>query len=159
MYLTAPDYDAVLYVVRNMRAADKEEIYALRWHESPEAVAGEVMARPEMTWVAYHDGVPTAVLGGVEVNPGVWRIHCFGTDYWSKIAISLTRFVKKKMLPLLFDEFKARRLEADSHWSHMEAHRWMEICGAEREGVRRALGKDGSDYVTYTLLDKGRTQV
>lgn len=159
MYLTVPDYDAVLYVVRNLREADKEEIYALRFHEVPEAVAGEVMARPEMTWVAWHDGVPTAVIGGVEVMPGVWRMHCFGTDYWPKIAIPITRFVKRKIIPLLFGQFGARRLEADSHWSHMEAHRWMEILGCEREGVRQALGKDGSDYVTYVLLDKTKETV
>lgn len=159
MYLTPPDYEAVLHVVRHMRDVDKEEIYALRFHENAEAIASEIMLRPEMTWVAWKDGVPAAVFGGVETMPGVWRIHAFGTDQWKKIIIPLSRFIKKKMLPLLFDTFGARRLEADSHWSHMEAHRWMEMFGAEREGVRQALGKDGSDYVTYVILDKTKAQV
>lgn len=160
MLLTAPDHASVLYVVANMRAIDKHEIYNLRHHENPFHIVNEVMARPEMTWVAWTAGEPSllvapkpaVVFGGIEAHPGVWQIHCFGTDDWPKLAIPLTRFVKRTMLPMLFGEFNAHRLEADSIASHVEAHRWMEICGAHREGVKKARGRDRSDYFTYVIL-------
>lgn len=151
MRITVPDHGAVFHVVRNMRAIDRTEIFGIRNHENPFLVTQEVMTRPEMTWVMWHGDEPAVVLGGVEMWRGVWSIHCFGTDNWSRLAVPLTRFVKKTMVPLLVDRFNAHRLEADSHEAHTEAHRWMELCGATREGVKRGRGKDGSDYHTFAI--------
>lgn len=152
MILTAPDPGTVFHIVSHMREIDRDEIYGVRHHEDPARVTMEIMTRPEMTWVAWHAGLPAVVLGGVETCPGVWSIHCFGTDAWPKLALPLTRFVRKSMLPLLFDQFKAHRLEADSIETHVEAHRWMELCSATREGVKRKRGRHGEDYFTYAIV-------
>lgn len=154
MQIAAPTHGSVFHVVANMRDVDRREIYGIRNHENPFLITQEVMARPEMTWVMGFGGEPAVVLGGVEMCHGVWSIHCFGTNNWSKLAIPLTRFVKKTMLPLVIDGFGAHRLEADSHEAHTEAHRWMELCGAHREGIKRGRGKDGSDYVTFVILGR-----
>lgn len=152
MNLSEPRHDTVLYVVSRMRESDRQEIYALRNHTNPFLIVNDVMARPEMTWVMWHDNLPAVVIGGIEMWPGTWSIHCFGTDAFSRLAIPLTRFVKKQMLPIIFDQFGARRAQAYSHESHKEAHRWMELCGAHREGVLRGYGGDGADYHIFAIV-------
>lgn len=150
--LTSPDHDNVRHVVDHLRAADREELFALRDDEDPRRLVAEVMARPEMTWVAWWEKRPAVVLGAVEWRRGVWHVHCFGTDDFGRLALPLTRFVRKTMLPLLFDTFGAHRLTADSLGTHTNAHRWMELCGARREGVRQAHGKGGEDFATYVIV-------
>lgn len=159
MHLSAPEHGAVLYVASHMRAIDREEVYGLRFVENPFLITNDVMARPEVSWVAWHDQLPAVVFGGVETTPGVWSIYCFATDAFPKLALPLTRFVKKLMLPLLFGTLGAHRLEADSHENHVQAHRWMELCGATREGVKRGRGKTGADYFTFAIVDKTKAQV
>ena len=151
MRLTAPTLETAFYVCANMRQCDRDEIYAVRNHRDPHILAQEVMARPEVTWIVWHAGLPAVVLGGIELWRGVWSVHCFGTDDWHKLALPMTRFIKKVMLPLMFDEFGAHRLEADSICTHREAHRWMELCGAHKEGTKLGRGRNGEDYHTFVI--------
>lgn len=152
MKITAPEHASVFHIAQNLREIDRVEIFAIRNHDNPFMLTNEVMTRPEMSWVLWHDDVPAVLLGGVEMWRGVWSIHCFGTNDWHKLAIPLTRFVKKVMLPLLFNKFDAHRLEADSIANHSQAHRWMEMCGARREGVKAKRGRGGEDYFTYVIV-------
>lgn len=152
MILTEPNLATVYYVMSNLRPIDREEIFAVRGHDSVDRVTMELMSRPEMTWVAWHDGKPAVVFGGVEICPGVWTMHCFGTPDWPKLAVPLTRFAKRKVLPLLFNDFNAHRLEADSIASHTEAHRWIELCGARKEGVKAKRGRARQNYYTYVIV-------
>lgn len=144
--------ERLLHVVRNLREADRDEIYALREHRDPQRIVAEVMARAQFAWVMDWRGEPTVALGGTEMWPGVWSIHCFGTDNWSRLALPLTKFVRRTMLPTLFNQLHAHRLEADSLSTHTQAHRWMEICGARREAVRQARGRHGEDFFTYVVI-------
>lgn len=151
MILTAPEHAPLLHICQHMRAIDREEIFGLRNHDNPFLIVNDVMARPEFSWVAWHDGWPVAVIGGVEVWPGRWRMHCFGTDDFHRIGLPLTRFIKRTMLPAMW-RLDARRLEADSLWSHTDAHRWMEACGMTLESVKRSFGRNGDDYFCYVIV-------
>lgn len=152
MNLTNLDHDAVLYVARNMRESDKEEIYGLREKACPFQLMNDAMAAKSFSWVAWLDGRPVAVFGGMPRQPGTWSMYCFATDEFPRLALGLTRFAKKAVLPTLFGQLGAHRLECDSHESHVSAHRWLRLLGAELEAVKRQYGKDGADYFSFVLL-------
>lgn len=152
MLLTNPEHETVLHVARHMRGIDREEIYGIRDHENPFLITNEVMAAANFAWVAWHDGWPAIVIGGRENWHGRWSMFCFGTDSFPALGLPLTRFVKSHLLPTLFDELGAKRLEADSHWRHVEAHRWLESFGAHQESVKRAYGKNGDDYFCFAFV-------
>jgi hypothetical protein len=151
MKLSTCSHDTVLHVVRNMRSRDCDEIYNLRWDDNPFSVMNTVMARPDFSWVAWHEDRPIAVFGGMPRHPGVWSMFCFATDEFGKVALGLTRFARHTVVPTLFDKMGAHRLECESHEKHFTAHRWLGLMGANFEGVKRQYGKDGSDYFVFTV--------
>ncbi len=139
-------------VVEHMRASDKEEIYALRRSEDPKLVVRDVMGMANFSWVAWLDDMPQAVFGGGEVRPGVWSMFAFATDKFPRLALGLTRFAKKTVIPALFNELGAHRLQCESHENHVSAHRWLKSLGAEAESLKRGFGKDGSNYLEFVIL-------
>ena len=151
MRLTDLTPDTVAYVVSRMRAADREEIYATRWSDDPARVVADCMALASFSWVAWHDAKPCAVGGAAAVQPGVFSVYLFATDDFPKIALSVTRFARRDGMRALFKSVGARRLQCDSHINHVEAHRWLQGNGFLAEGIRRAYGKDGSDFIHYAL--------
>lgn len=152
MILSHCDHETVLYVVKNMRERDREEIYNLRWDDNPFTILNDVMAQRNFAWVAWHENKPAVVFGGAPLHPGVWSMFCFGTDVFHHLALGLTRFAKQTVMPTLFGEMEAHRLQCDSHEKHVSAHKWLRVLGASREGVKRAYGRDGADYHTYAVL-------
>ena len=152
MILTHCDHENVLYVVKNMRQRDQEEIFNLRWDDNPFTILNDVMAQKNFAWVVWHDGKPAVVIGGAPYHPGVWSMFCFGTDDFPKLAVGLSRFAKKTIVPTLFGEIGAHRLQCDSHEKHTSAHKWLRLLGAEREAVKRNYGRDGADYHTFVVL-------
>lgn len=144
MLLTAPDRESVLYVAERAVVREGSGV-------RPADIADTVMARPELTWVVWHDGLPAAVIGGTENAPGRWLMFCFSTDAFPKVVLPLTRFVRRTMLPLLFNDLGAIRLEAASHRKNVEVHKWLGLCGAVKVGER-----DG--HVVFAI-DKRQAQV
>lgn len=151
MILTHCEHDTVLYVARNMRERDHEEIYNLRWDANPFTIVNDVMANPNFSWVGGHDGRPVAVFGGMPHHPGVWSMYCFATDDFPKVALGITRFMKRIVVPKMFGEMGIHRLQCDSHEKHVQAHRWLRLFGARQEGVKWKYGRDGANYFTFTL--------
>lgn len=145
-----PDHAAVFYIAQNMRDADKEEIYPLHWSQTPFDLVSRVMAFPKHVWVAGTDK-PVAVFGMFEVRPKVWTAFCFATDEFPTVALEVTRWLKRHVKPMLFNELGAVRIEADSHINHKQAHRWLKLLGAIPEGIRRCYNQNGEDYVTFAM--------
>jgi hypothetical protein len=158
MNLTEPAHQPVLYVAAHMRERDAEEIYNVRFDANPFHLMNDVMAQSSFAWVAWHDGKPAAVFGGAPRHPGVWQMFAFGTDDFNRIARSLTRFAQRDVIPRLFGELGAHRLQADSHIRHVDAHRWLKRLGAVEESVRKGYGRDGSDYLHFVVSKPGLTQ-
>lgn len=154
MILSHCSHETVLHVARNMRDRDKQEIYNVRWHDSPFDLMNAVMSQRDFAWVAWLDGAPVAVFGGIPAHPGVWNMFAFATDAFPRLALGLTRFATKTVIPTLFQQMEAHRLQCDSHEKHTDAHQWLERMGARRESVKVAFGKDGADYFTYTVTKK-----
>lgn len=148
MITASAEYGPVHYVAQNMREKDREEIFATRWDDSAQDVAADVVASGPFNWVAFNGGEPVAVVGAAPLWPGVWSVHMFATEAFGGIAISLTKFVRRVMIPAL-TESGAHRAQCDSLVGHEKAHYWLEALGARQEGVLRGYGRQGEDFVRY----------
>lgn len=148
-------HETVLYVAKNMRAADSREIYATRWNDNPFTVVNDVMAYASFAWVGWHNEKPCAVGGAGELHPGVFTMFFFATDDLPKIGLLATRFIKKNVIPTLFGQMGARRLQCDSHQDHTGAHAWLKVLGFRQESVKEAYGKDGADFYHFVCRPVG----
>jgi hypothetical protein len=149
-------HETVLHVARNMRAADKEEIYATRFEENPFLLTHDVMQFRSFSWVLWWNEKPCAVGGAGELWPGTFTMFMFATDDFPRIGLMATRFAKRTVIPTLFRDCNARRLQAHSHQNHGVAHKWLETLGFQREAVCSGYGRDGADFYQYALrrIDK-----
>jgi len=142
--------DRVKHVAVNMRAKDREEIFATRWSEDPENLA-EILASvgPIGVVVQADDGEPVCVVGAHEMWPGVFSVFMFATDRWGEVSFDTTKFVVKQMVPsIMSGQFV--RAECKSISTHEEAHRWLETLGAYKESEHPCYGKNGETFFTYS---------
>ena len=153
MELIPLNYGNLLYIAKNMRAADKEELYATRWNEDPVELTQDGMAIPNMSWIAVHDGEPIAAFGAIPIHPRVWSVWMFATDKWPKVALGVTKFIKRKLIPDL-KSTGALRAECKSHFRHSVAHKWLEMLGATKESTLENYGKNGEDFYLYKWRNK-----
>lgn len=156
-----PKYNDCLYVARNLRERDQEEIYATKYNPNPETLAKEAVNSGAFRWCAYYEGRPVALIGALPRWPGVWSVWAYGTDEWSKVIVSLTRHVRRFMTPAIFNA-GAHRVDACALASHTDARKWLRLLGANQEETLESWGKNGENFVchvwtrekTKRLIDK-----
>lgn len=151
MTLARLDYLGAYSVAENMRAADKEEIYATRWDETPEALARDAMCNAEFAWIAWLGDTPVCAFGAIALHPGVWSIWMFATDDFPKVAFGVTKFIIKVLKPVLTGGM-AHRIECRSHANHTTAHKWLELIGLSRESEIPKFGKNKEKFYLYSWL-------
>jgi hypothetical protein len=138
----------VQYVCRNLRDRDAEEIFATRFHDDPDQLASEIATVREYSWCAVVDHEPVAIIGAYEKWPGVWSVFAFGTDRWPEVVLTLTKHVRRVMIPELFERGAIR---ADCHAleTHDDARRWLTALGAKEGPGLDNFGKNGQSFVCY----------
>lgn len=149
MTLYKPTFESVRHVAANMRLADRDEIHPLWFQFDPAAVAHYLTSAPYV-WLAVKDESPVAVFGAIESRPRAWTAFAFGTDDFPKVAPEMTKFLVRKVRPHLFNERGAVRVEAWSHGSHHQAHKWLELLGAKGEPDPE-YGPNGETYIRYIM--------
>lgn len=144
--LTAVDAWAI---ARNLRASDQEEIFATHWpgEELPRLIAGAMACAP-FAYCFEHAGRPAVAVGALALHPGVWRVWAFCTDDFRLVGFSVTKWIRRSMIPALLVA-GAHRAEALSIDGHAEAHRWLEALGARREATLKGFGREGQDFHVY----------
>lgn len=148
-----PPFEDVLVVASNLRARDQEEIFATRWADSPEQLAGDVVKTGAFRWGAYVDGKPVAMIGAAPAWPNVWSVWAFGTDDWPRAVRALTKHVRRFMIPALM-KAGAQRAFCYAMASHDDARRWLTALGAVEETTLANWGKNGQTFVCYCWLRK-----
>ena len=164
-------YADVVYIARNMRDLDAEEIFPLTWTGKPEDLAMGICASGGISNVALCSGRPVAAWGAHMTRPKMWSVWMFSTNQWPTVALTVTRNIRKVMMPSMIDS-GAVRADCWSMEGHHVAHRWLEIlgatveCSAEDYGATRKkffcyswtrsrLERDGDfDYVRRTVSPK-----
>jgi len=142
-------YADVVYVARNMRALDAEEIWPVTYAKTPESLASGTVAGDGYKFVAGSGGVPVATWGALPTRPGVVSVWMFATDKWPKVALTVTRHIRKELMPVLIDAGYVRA-ECWTHSNHHVAHKWLEILGAVREATIEDYGPNRVPYHCYS---------
>lgn len=150
MRMSKVNYNDALYVAANMREWDKKEIYATRWNDDPSEVASDCVGCGDFVWTAALNE-PIAIIGASPLRPGVWQVFMFATDNFSKIALSLTKFAKRVIIPALRSS-GAHRIECKSMEGHIDAQNWLEFFGANKESTLTNYGRNQEDFHQYTYL-------
>lgn len=143
-------YSSVLYLAHNMREADRLEIFNTLDHDSPDKLAREICLATAFgkAGIAFR-GRPTGIVGVSPIRHGVWSIWAFGTNEWRRGVTDLMRFANRDLREFLMRK-GAHRMQCESRIDHVDAHKWLELCGAKREGILRGFGRDGSDYIQFS---------
>lgn len=144
----------VTYVAQRMRPHDKAERLALSHGEDVIAAATRFLDMPHLA-VTVWKGTPIAVIGVVFPHPGVASTIFFATDQFRHVALATTRFIRRKLFPILLST-GIHRLQVCSMRasSRASSHEWITRCfGAEREAVLVEYGRNREDFTIY-VADK-----
>lgn len=139
----------VRHVAVRMRADDRREIAACVARFDPAEIAARVTALSRFGGVAVTDaGAPAAVVCAAELHPGVYQAAMFATDDWPCVALGLTRWIRRTMVPAM-RSVGGHRAECRSIIDHRVAHRWLESLGFVREAVLPDFGSGREAFVQY----------
>lgn len=142
-------YAPVGHIVRHLRSDDALEAYANYDHNDPAILTRNVVeAWGDLTWIAVHNNLPVAIVGALEMWPGVWSAYLLATPDFPKVAFAVNKFILNMLMPLI-RERKAHRCEARSMATHAWAHTWLKRLGARKEATLKAYGKNGEDFFIY----------
>ena len=152
MRTTRPAYGDALYVCRHLRAQDRAEVLATHWTTDPSELAQPIaMSRQELSWCFLGlDGEPIALLGAHQLWPGMWAPWAMATPRFEEIGWSVTRFVKRTMIPRMV-ELGFNRAECRTLETNVQAQRWLERLGAVRESENPRVGRDNQTFYTYVF--------
>ena len=158
--LVDPTLSGIEYIACNMREADEREIYGLMPFNNPFLLARHTLASMQNGFgvMACLNDRPVAVMGFTELTPNVLTAWAFATNEFKAVGFYLTRFALKSLRPALLAS-PAHRLQADSRFDHVEAHRWLVSLGFRAEGRVHQLGKDGADYIRFYQLKEWNENV
>jgi hypothetical protein len=139
----------VLHVALYIRDCDREEIDAGMVRYDAAELAERMVAFSRFGCVAAtEDGTPTAVLSAVETHPGAYQVGMFATQAWPLVALGLTRWIHRTMIPAML-AVGGHRAECRSIATHTEAHRWLESLGFACEAVLPDCGKGRETFHQY----------
>jgi RimJ/RimL family protein N-acetyltransferase len=138
------------FIAANMRDQDRREIDAVLQFDSTAQIAAACLyASEDRAFIAYLNGDPVAAMGLTPLHPGCLSGWAWGTKRMWRVIPAVTRFCRASWRKLQAEGF--RRIEVHTIADHDISHQWLEKIGAKREGIARAYGRNGEDYVTYAL--------
>jgi hypothetical protein len=159
MIARAAELADIAHVVANLRAADRREIYAARFDETPEGLAQDLAAARKICigFLALCDdaNTPIALLAAALVAPARADVMMLSTDRWREIAFDATRFALRTAIPSFLDApgVGVARAECKAWIGNVVACKWLEALGFAREGVLAHYGKNGEPFVQYARLN------
>jgi hypothetical protein len=142
-------YGDVVFIARRMRALDAEEILPLIRTGKPEDLASGTISVGGLATVALSDGVPVAAYGAYLGRPQYWTVWMFATDRWAEVALSVTKDIRRNMMPAMLSG-DAVRADCWSMEGHDVAHRWLELLGAVREASIEDFGPTRKTFHCYS---------
>ena len=144
-----PSYSQVVHVARHMRKWDAREIYPMRHSKKPEDLAEQV-CKSTISGIVRTDR-PIICFGFQEMGPKYFQAFMFATDEWRRGALTLTKFAKREMIPFIFEDLGANRVEARSLVGHLNAQDWMNALGAIEECDIPDRGEDRETYKLFAI--------
>lgn len=147
-----PTFEDCLSICRNLRPADSAEVLATTWSDDRKELAFHLSANTdELFWCfkGVH-GQPIALLGAHHLWPGMWAPWAMATPDFPEVALTMTRFVRKVMMPRM-REIGWNRAECRVHDQNKATQRWLERMGGFVESVNHRIGRNGEAFYTYVF--------
>ena len=140
--------EPVEHIAWNMREWDRREIFATRNDNNPHTLAQECVSYSAFGfWLPDRSGAPCAAFGAIQIWPGVLSVWCFGTDNFHHAGKTLTKHLKRTIIPTF--KKAVHRAQCFSIDGHVEAQRWLETLGAEREATLHDFGRERETFHLY----------
>ena len=156
MRIDAPLRDDVRHVAENMRQKDIVEFRAVSRAESTDELAEALIERygdrGDTICARLDDGTPVAIGAMIESRFNVVTLLFFATDDFPQIAMALTKFIVQRLFPR-YRNAGVHRIECVSHVDYVEAHRWIETLGLEKEAEMPGYGRSGETYFQFAWVD------
>lgn len=158
MHFSDADPDAIRQVALNMRERDFAEFSAVNYFgedrkELAEGLANHYADREDVT-VIWHRAAPVAVAGTISLRPNSVALLFFATPAVSEIGLPLTRSVRETLATL--ERHGVHRMECVTLAGYGEMQRWLRLLGFEQEGVCRAFGRNGEDFLQFSRINHAR---
>jgi len=150
--ITAIAQQPIRHIVDRLRFEDLEEFEAARGPLNRRRLTEEtvVMARHGLGWIAWRDdtGEPVAAWGAYRMTPVTAACWAFGTPGWGRVVTSVTRHIRKVMIPGLlkagFHRAECRALE-----KREDTRLWLTSLGWFAEAVLVEFGVHRENFVLY----------
>jgi hypothetical protein len=141
--------DGLDYVLRNLRPGDEEEFRATVFRGSYTMACEQIAVLPGLGWMARQEGHMPAVVGGfVPVWPGLCSGWMFGTEAWPQVALEVTKYICRTILPTL-DAQGYHRIECRPIAGNAAVIRWLELIGFHQEAVVAQFGQGREDFLLF----------
>lgn len=149
MILLPLSVDRIRFVLDRARAADRRELAATMTDQPAETLPTQIAQSCRFGMVAgAEDGEPVAVVAAAELWPGVWQVGMFATDRWHEVALPVTRWIRRALIPALI-EAGAHRAHCYSLADRPASEDWLRHLGAQDEGLLRGFGRNREDFVLF----------
>lgn len=138
-------------VAANMRERDRREIRALCWTDDILAEIRAVNLR--FAWTAFDNGHynPVCIFGVTIPRPNVASTFKFSTVHWPLVAIDVAKYARRVMIPAVWAA-GVHRIQAFSMVESGQDSGWFRMFGATQEAVLKGYGKNGEDFMLFSLL-------
>lgn len=148
----------IRHVCAHMRAVDAEEHFATRFpgDDNPDALARDLVAAMPRAIMSFcfvgPDGLPAALLSAYQASPGVARLHRISTDAWAAVSREAFQFGIERFMPALAQV--VHRAECSVLVQHGKAQKILLGLGLTHQGIARARGRDGEDFVDFAWVKR-----
>lgn len=99
-------------------------------------------------------GVPTVVGGFSPIWPGLCAGWLWGTSDWPDVALEVTKFVKRDILPELA-AVGFHRVECRAMAGNDDVIRWLKLVGFKQEAVVAQFGQGREDFILFAWTTPG----
>lgn len=144
------------HIITNLRAADKEEIEAVRGENFDTLRLSLELCKLAATcdaWIFWREdtGEPAAVLGAYAMTPTCAGCWAFGTDGWPRVVRGVTRHARRVMVPALL-KAGFHRAECRALAKREDTRIWLTSLGWKAEAALSEFGIRHEDFVLFAWL-------
>jgi hypothetical protein len=148
--ITVADRGMIRAVIAQLRDDDRREMEACA--VDFDLLPNIIVSHKLFAFCAYDlETGPVAVWGVLARRPGVCAGFAFGTDQWGAALRPMLRQIRQFVLPFLV-QAGIHRVEAAALADRDDVARFMELIGAEAEGVLQGYGSERENFISYRWL-------
>lgn len=140
------------YITNHMAKDDLAEILATHWLDTTEGFAEQCVNTNGLKLCALaDDGTPVAMGGIAFFMPKVGTAWMVGTERMIEKRLEVTRYCKNAVNNSINSNI-IHRVHAFASGLHYRTHPWLEAIGLKREAVLHKWGKNGEDFILFSLV-------